>query len=65
MDQSIKAFTFTELSGMDAESLVLDAAMDPLIEYDAVRMAYREIGLQRYSYSYLQYLDTMGGRHDY
>lgn len=61
-DQGIRACTFTELSGMDPDSLVLDAAMDPLIEYDTIKKAMRKIGLQRYSYSYLQYLDAKGGR---
>lgn len=64
-DETIRTYTFSEIAGMDRQYLVLDSAVDPVIRYDVSAGLAEEIGLQRYSSSYLQHLDVEGCRGEY
>lgn len=61
-EAGVRAYTFSELCEIKPESLVPDFTMEPVIVYDASEKTTREIGLQRYSSGYLQYLDDIGGK---
>ena len=55
-----EALTFSDLSKREPAFLFHDVVVDPVVEFDVVNNAPRMTGLQRYSRSYLEFLDDNG-----